>query len=182
MSEENETAAEDVPTPADVAAKAAVVPEPAQEPDWKAEARKWEQRAKENSKAAARLAEIEEAQKTEAEKQAEALAAAQARIAEYEKREQVAAWREQVSKETGVPAAALAGDSLEALQAHAEVLAPLITKPQEEEPERRSVPALGKQPVGPGNVPIGEQIAAAEASGDRALVSTLKAIQLGQSN
>lgn len=38
--------------------------EPAQETDWKAEARKWETRAKENSKAAQTLAEIEEANKT----------------------------------------------------------------------------------------------------------------------
>jgi hypothetical protein len=56
--------------------------EPAQqparaEPDWKAEARKWEQRAKENYAAAKRLAEIEEAQKTEAQKLADQLKAAQ---------------------------------------------------------------------------------------------------------
>lgn len=179
----------ETPTPADVAAKVtenpttepAASPEPAQEPDWKAEARKWESRAKENSKAAARLAEIEESQKTEAEKTAERLAALEAENAEFKKREQVAAWRAQVSEETGVPAAALAGDSLEALQAHAEVLAPLISKPQTETvEERRSVPALGKQPAGSGNVPIGEQIVAAEAAGDRALVQTLKAVQLGQ--
>jgi hypothetical protein len=52
---------------------------PAQEPtDWKAEARKWEQRAKDNlakvtelSPAAARLAEIEEANKTAEQKAAE---------------------------------------------------------------------------------------------------------------
>ena len=66
------------PTPADVAPKA---PEPAQAPaapepakpeaksddttDWKAEARKWEQRAKENAKRA------EEATKTEAERLAD---------------------------------------------------------------------------------------------------------------
>lgn len=38
------------------------------ETDWKAEARKWESRAKENSTAATKLAEIEEAQKTEQQK------------------------------------------------------------------------------------------------------------------
>lgn len=56
---------------------------PAQEPtDWKAEARKWEQRAKENlakvnelSPAAARLAEIEESNKTAEQKAAERAAA-----------------------------------------------------------------------------------------------------------
>lgn len=36
--------------------------------DWKAEARKWEARAKQNSDAAARLAQIEEANKTDLEK------------------------------------------------------------------------------------------------------------------
>ena len=44
------------------------------ETDWKAEARKWETRAKENKSAADRLAEIDEASKTEAEKQAERMA------------------------------------------------------------------------------------------------------------
>jgi len=41
------------------------------ETDWKAEARKWEGRAKENSSAAAKLAEIEESNKTEAQKLSE---------------------------------------------------------------------------------------------------------------
>jgi len=61
--------------------------EPARaETDWKAEARKWEQRAKENSAAAKRLAEIEEANKTEAEKTAERLAKAEQAAAEAEAR------------------------------------------------------------------------------------------------
>lgn len=58
-----ETATEE-PTP---------TPEPAQEPDWKAEARKWEKRAKENTDAAARLAELEDAQKSEHQKLQEQL-------------------------------------------------------------------------------------------------------------
>jgi hypothetical protein len=55
---------------------------PAQEPkpeapeiDWKAKAREWEKRAKENKTAADELAAIKEAQKSEADKQAERLAA-----------------------------------------------------------------------------------------------------------
>lgn len=99
---------------------------PAQETDWKAEARKWEARAKENSDAAAKLAALEDEQKTEAQKQADALARAQARIAEYEARDQVAAWKAEVSKETGVPADALAGSTREEIEAHAAVLKPLI--------------------------------------------------------
>jgi len=51
----------------------------AQETDWKAEARKWEARAKENNSAAQKLAEIEESKKSETQK-------LQEQIAEYEKR------------------------------------------------------------------------------------------------
>ena len=55
---------------------------PAQEPaddsiDWKAEARKWESRAKDNKSAADRLAAIEEANKSEAQRAAERLATAE---------------------------------------------------------------------------------------------------------
>lgn len=53
-------------------------PDPTNEPDWKAEARKWEGRAKENSAAAARLKELEDAGKTETEKLRDELTAAQA--------------------------------------------------------------------------------------------------------
>lgn len=59
--------------------------QPAQpETDWKAEARKWEARAKENSGAATRLAELENAKKTEAEKTAERLTAAERKAAAAE--------------------------------------------------------------------------------------------------
>jgi len=57
------------------ATPAAPVEAPAQEAtDWKAEARKWESRAKENSSAAAKLAEIEESKKSETQKLQEELA------------------------------------------------------------------------------------------------------------
>ena len=46
--------------------------------DWKAEARKWEQRAKANTDAADKLQALEDAQKSEAQKQQDALAAATA--------------------------------------------------------------------------------------------------------
>lgn len=63
--------------PAAPAAPVVTVTPPAQveppkaETDWKAEARKWEDRAKENSTAAARLADIEKANQTELEKAVE---------------------------------------------------------------------------------------------------------------
>lgn len=122
---------------------------PAKETDWKAEARKWEDRAKENKTAAEKLAALEESQKTEAQKLSDRAAAAEAKAAEYEKREQVAAWKADVSKETGVPAAALAGSTLEELQAHAETLKPLITQAQEPQaPLAPHVPSEGTPPSG----------------------------------
>jgi hypothetical protein len=51
--------------------------QPVEETDWKAEARKWEQRAKENKTAADRLAELEEANKSEIQKATDKAAAAE---------------------------------------------------------------------------------------------------------
>lgn len=113
---------------------------PAQEPaiDWKAEARKWEQRAKENSAAAKRLAELEE--------DAEELEALRAKVTEYETREQINAWKADVSKETGVPSNVLAGSTLEEIKAHAEQLRPLIAAQAPVKPAPLIVPAEGKTP------------------------------------
>ena len=71
-----------IPTPGDVAppAQATDAPEPEQkvdEIDWKSKAREWEKRAKDNKSAADRLAEIEAANQTEAEKAAARLAKAE---------------------------------------------------------------------------------------------------------
>lgn len=81
MTEQNPTPADPAATPAQAPATATPAPSPTPadspaqaEPDWKAEARKWEARAKENKTAADRLAEIEESNKTEAQKQAERMA------------------------------------------------------------------------------------------------------------
>lgn len=95
------------------------------ETDWKAEARKWEGRAKENltaaranEDAAKRLAEIEEAQKTEAQKQQEALERAQKELADLT----VAKTRAEVAAAKGVPAALLNGSTQEELEASADAL------------------------------------------------------------
>lgn len=64
-------------TPVEAPGTEAHAEEPAPETDWKSEARKWETRAKENSDAAKKLAAIEEASKTESERQAERLNAAE---------------------------------------------------------------------------------------------------------
>lgn len=156
--------------PAPAPTPPATPPAPAQEPDWKAkyeetiaESRKWESRSKENAEAAKRLAEIEESAKTEAEKQAEALAKAQAKVKEYETKEQIATWKAEVAEATGVPAVALAGSTKEEIEAHAETLKPLIAQQQPIEPPKLGVvPTIGNTPANTPNIPIGEQIAAAE--------------------
>lgn len=61
-----------------------LAPKPKPETDWVAEAKKWEQRAKENKTAADELAQIKEANKTEAQKQADRLAEAERRAADAE--------------------------------------------------------------------------------------------------
>ena len=99
-------------------------PEPAST-DWKAESRKWESRAKDNlaaakanEGAAKRLAELEEAQKTEAQKTAERLEAAERRASELE----VQAIRAEVAAEKGVPLALLSGATKDDLIAAADAL------------------------------------------------------------
>jgi len=115
---------------------------PAQETDWKAEARKWESRAKENSEARQRLSEIEEASKSEAQKLADRAAAAEAKVAQYESEKQQREWVKAVSDETGVPAGVLRGSTLEELQAHADSLKSLVSK-EPDAPRGPHVPSEG---------------------------------------
>ena len=82
------------------------------------EARKWESRAKANHDAARQLAELQDAQRTDAEK----LADAQATIKRFEAAEQRRSWADEVSSDTGVPANLLTGDTLEAMRSSAEAL------------------------------------------------------------
>ena len=127
------------------------------------------------------LAAIEEANKTEAQKQAEALAEATAKLATYEQREQVAAWSTEIVKDSHVPAGLLRGETQEELQAHFEALKAAIPAPSAV-PASPAVPGfVGQQPAGNGNVPLKDQIAAAEKAGNWDLATQLKAIQLGQS-
>lgn len=120
-------------------------PEVPQETDWKAEARKWESRAKENlnaakanETAAKRLAEIEEAQKSEAEKASERVAAAEKRAAELELR----SIRAEVAAAKGVPANLLSGSTQEELEAAADALIAF----RGEAPKGPVVPGQGKTP------------------------------------
>lgn len=115
----DQTPAPTVEQPPPAQEQAPATPPPVKpETDWKAEARKWEIRAKENNAAAKRLAEIEEASKSEAQKQAEAFANLQAENA----RLQAEALRSQVAATKGVPADLLAGTTEEELNAAADRL------------------------------------------------------------
>lgn len=91
---------------------------PAQETDWKIEARKWEARAKENSSAATRLAEIEEANKTAEQKAADRLAAAETKAAALE----LKAARAEVAAEKGVPMGLISGSDRAEMEAAADAL------------------------------------------------------------
>jgi hypothetical protein len=128
------------------------------ETDWRAEAKKWETRAKENKSAADKLAEIENASKTEleriqaraeaAEKRAADLEAAeQQRVEKAEAARQIADWKAKITNESafaGIPASALRGSTEEELRDHAKELKALI-------PERKGgayVPAEGRNTGG----------------------------------
>lgn len=94
-----------------------------------AQSRKWEQRAKENREAASRLAELEDASKTDAEKLADATKRAEdaeARLADYERKAERAGIVAEVAAEKGVDAEWLermAGDDRASIEANADFVA-----------------------------------------------------------
>jgi hypothetical protein len=108
--------------------------------DWKAEARKHEARAKENAGAAKRLAEIEEANKTEAQRLADRADAAEKRAADLE----IKALRSQVALDNNLPANLvdrLRGETAEELADDAKNLLSLL---------KRSVPDVDQGVKGGG--------------------------------
>ena len=125
----------------------AVQPEPEKETDWKAEARKWEGRAKEslaaskvNEDAAKRLTEIEEASKTESQKANDRAEAAEKRAAELETR----TTRAEVAAVKGIPAELLSGSTQEELEASADAL---IKFQGEKQAPRLHIPNEGNSPT-----------------------------------
>lgn len=86
--------------------------------DWQAEARKWEERAGANAKAAEEL----EAQRKRAD-------AAEAELSGYRERERRAAWARKASEKYGVPAEVLRGSTEKELAEHARALQPHFKKP-----------------------------------------------------
>lgn len=100
-----------------------------------------------------RLAQIEESQKSEAQKQQEALEKAQRELAELT----VAKTRAEVAAAKGVPANLLSGGTQEELEASADALIAFRGEPA---PQKLIIPNEGKSPVG-GGMSIAEQFAAA---------------------
>jgi len=79
----------------------------------------------------AKLAEIEDANKSELEKALEKTAAAEAKVAAYEKAAQAATWRAEVRKEKGLPEssdALLTGETLEEIRQKADALVSMLPK------------------------------------------------------
>jgi hypothetical protein len=68
--------------------------------DWKAKSREWERKAKANAEAAAKLAQLEESQKTEAQKLADRVSAAERAAADNE----LKAIRSEIALEKGLTA------------------------------------------------------------------------------
>lgn len=137
----SESAAAEAATPPEVPAET-----PAQETDWKAEARKWEARAKENNSAAQKLAEIEESKKSETQKLQEQLTALQERAASAERdRERLA-----VIAKHGIPEDyhdLVHGTDAESLAASAAKVQALITANAQPQSEASYViPSEGNSP------------------------------------
>lgn len=118
------------------------VSDPAKDTDWKAEARKWEARAKANSDAADKLKSIEDASKTEVQKMSDRLTEAQSKLKGYEDRDQIHGWATEIVKDSHVPAEALRGTTREELEAHFQQLKSLIPEPSNT--DRTPVPSEGQ--------------------------------------
>jgi len=137
-------ATEPAATPADLAEQPDTS---AQEIDWKAKSRMWEQRAKQNNDAAQKLAEIEESQKTEAQKLQEQLTALQNRAATAERDKE----RLSVIAKHGIPEEyhdLVHGTDAESLAASAAKVKALITAnaPTQQNEASFVIPSEGSSP------------------------------------
>lgn len=150
------------------AAPAPETPPPAQETDWKAEARKWESAAKANKDAAAKLQQIEDAAKTDLEREKD-------RAQKAEERAQIAE-RKAFAAEKGIPAELITGSTQEEWDAAAvKALEWKGTSAQTPPPPAPNAHAAGNNgaPVGsPGD--IDAQIAEAEKARNFTLAIALK--------
>lgn len=121
-----------------------VVEAPAQDTtDWKAEARKWEARAKENAPAARKLAELEESQKSEIQKAQERAEAAERELATTK----LETLRLSVAAKHGVPANLLTGSAEDEIEASAQALIQFRGEQTASGPTRLVIPNEGGSPA-----------------------------------
>lgn len=158
----------------------------AEETDWKAQARKWEERAKANKEAAEELEKLKEAQMSEQEKAAKHTKELESKLAKYEAERQQHEWCVQVAKKTGVPADLLRGSTLDEVQAHADSIKQYLQNNQQPDQNGSGTPAgyapkVGTTPSGKGSIPISEQIKEAEKNHDLNQAMLLKVMQLDNS-
>lgn len=109
--------------------------------DWKREARKWEDRAKESFAELKRLREQDDASKTEMERALERIT----RLEEENKAKDAEILRQSVAEAKGVPADLLVGSSRDDLEAHAEKILAF----RGETPAGPYVPKAGSHPAPP---------------------------------
>lgn len=106
----------------------AIGSEPAQETDWKALARKWEERSKENKTA---LDQLQQEHKTLAEQTQgleEAKTSLAAKVEQFEAAQERDRLVTKVSEETDVPANLIRGETEQELRDHAAALKPVLQK------------------------------------------------------
>lgn len=125
--------------------------------DWKAEARKWEARAKENSGAAQKLADLENASKSELQKALDRAEAAEKALAST----QAESLRLTVAARHGITGDALDllnGSTEDELEAKAVKLSALLTDSTKPDPFPKADPSQGVR--GAGNATTADQFAA----------------------
>ena len=93
------------------------------ETDWKAEARKWEKRSKENAEKARAYDKLQEQSKTELQKAQEEAAAYKRQVDDLNAKAEADAARAKVARDTGVPAELIAGDDEDSMRQFAEAVA-----------------------------------------------------------
>lgn len=102
-----------------------------QEPqtDWKAEARKWEKRAKENREKAEAYDGLRERSEADLEKAREAAKSYKEQLDALSAKAEMDALKAKVSKATGVPAELIAGDDEDSMRGFAEAVARFAKPP-----------------------------------------------------
>jgi hypothetical protein len=117
--------------------------------DWKTKyedaikhSRDWEKRAKDNKSAADELKQLKDANLSDQEKTSKRMKELETENAAYKTAQQQSEWKTQVSKDTGIPAELLHGDTIEAMKDNASKLNDYIHP----KPKAPGVPGQGKTP------------------------------------